>query len=79
MKDRAKEWLVYAISLIAAVFCGKWATKIFSDFIDSWGSADWVDDKIMIPTNLLGAVELLVTVIVLALAVELIKKSNLIK
>ena len=73
-----KQFIIYSLGLVAGVFCGKWAAKIASDTLKMGGST-FMDDKIMIPTNVTGGIELVVTIVVLLAAVELIKSTGLIK
>ena len=77
-----KRFLVYAIALIAGNFCGKWASKIVGDsmgFFDSIGGASYVSSKVMIPTNIIAAVEFLVIVLVLLATVQIVDRLGILK
>ncbi|MDT8446895.1 MAG: hypothetical protein RRB13_08360 [bacterium] len=72
MISKIKSLAVYSVGLVAGIFLGKWAAKIAGDmmgFLDSLGGPAYLTSRVMIPTNLLGVVEALVTVIVLAAVV----------
>jgi len=82
MLTKLKQFLVYAGGLVAGVFCGKWSVKIAGDqmgFLDSFGGPSFLNQHLLIPTNLLGVIEALVTVVVLAVVVEGARKSGLFK
>lgn len=75
---KIKEFIIYALALIAGHFCGKWAMVIAKDTFNL-SSPSYLQNKLLIPTNLTAGIDFLVTVIVLFVCVELIKKSGLIK
>jgi hypothetical protein len=75
---KVKQFLIYAIGLIAGTFCGSWASEIASESLGIRG-ATFVSDKVMIPTNLTGVIELLVIIAVLLAIVELVKRSGFLK
>ena len=77
-----KKILVHAIGLVCGIFCAKWAVKIAADqmgFLDSLGGAQYLSQKLLVPTNLLGVVEALVTLVVFTLVVEAVSRSGLLK
>jgi hypothetical protein len=75
---KLKRLLVYAIGLIAGIFCGAWASEIASDTLGIRG-ATFISDKLIIPTNVSGVIELLVIIVVFLATVELIKRSGILK
>ena len=75
---KVKQFLIYAIGLIAGTFCGTWASEIASDSLGIRG-ATFISDKLMIPTNLTGVIELLVIIVVFLATVELVERSGFLK
>jgi len=75
---KLRRFLLYAISLIAGTFCGTWASEIASDTLGIRG-ATFISDKLIVPTNLSGGIELLVIVVVFLVTVELVERSRILK
>ncbi len=75
---KLKLYLTYAIGLIVGLFCGKVAARVLSDVIGIRG-ADFYSADLMIPTNVSGGIELLVTIVVLIVVVELVNSTGLLK
>jgi len=75
---KLKRFLLYAIGLIAGTFCGTWASEIASDTLGIRG-ATFINDKLIIPTNVSGLIELLVIVVVFLATVELVERSGILK
>ena len=75
---KVKQFLINAIGLIAGTFCGTWASEIASDSLGIRG-ATFISDKLMIPTNLTGVIELLVIIVVFLATVELVERSGFLK
>ncbi|MFT6926720.1 MAG: hypothetical protein ACJAZP_002340 [Psychromonas sp.] len=75
---KLKPLLVYAIGLIAGTFCGAWASEIASDTFGIRG-ATFISDKLIVPTNVSGVIELVVIIVVFLTTVELVKRSGLLK
>jgi len=75
---KLKRLLVYALGLIAGTFCGAWAAEIASDTLGI-RSATFMSDKLIIPTNVSGVIELLVIIVVFLATVELVKNSGILK
>ncbi|MCP3921661.1 MAG: hypothetical protein GY714_03655 [Desulfobacterales bacterium] len=75
---KLKRLIVYALGLIAGTFCGTWASKIA---IDSFGiqGTTFISNKIMIPTNVSGAIEFLVIIVVFLATVELVERLGILK
>jgi len=77
-----KRFLVYAIALIAGNFCSKWAGNIVGDsmgFLDSMGGASYISTEVMIPTNLIAAVEFIVFVVVIFAVVQAVDRLGILK
>jgi hypothetical protein len=75
---KLKQFLTYAIGLIAGNFCSYWAAEILGDTLGI-RSANYMSDMVMIPTNLMGVIELLVIVAVLLATVEVVDRTGLLK
>lgn len=75
---KLKRLLVYALGLIAGTFCGAWAANIASDTLGIRG-ATFISDKLLIPTNVSGVIELLVIIVVFLATVELINSTGILK
>jgi len=75
---KLKRFLVYAIGLIAGTFCGTWAAEIASDTFGIRG-ATFMSDKLLVPTNVSGVIELVVIIVVFFVTVELINRSGILR
>ncbi|MBU3916371.1 hypothetical protein KKA14_12625 [bacterium] len=75
---RVKQFLIYAIGLIAGTFCGNWASQIASETLGIRGAA-FVSNKMIIPTNIAGAIEFFVIIVVFLVTVGLIERSGFLK
>ncbi len=75
---KIKGFIIYAIGLIAGTFCGNWASEIASDTLGIRG-ATFMSNKLMVPTNVSGAIEFIVIVVVFLTTVEVIRRSGLLK
>ena len=73
-----KQFIIYAVGLIVGNFCGQWASKIASETFGIRG-ARFISDKVMVPTNISGGIELLVIVVVFVVTVQIIERTGILK
>jgi hypothetical protein len=76
--SKVKLYITYAIGLIVGLFCGKLVARVLGDIIGLRGS-DFYSSDLMIPTNLSGGIELLVTIVVFIAAIEIVDRTGLLK
>jgi hypothetical protein len=75
---KVKQYLIYAIGLIVGLFCGRLVANIASDVLGLSG-ASFYSYELMIPTNLAGGIELLVSIVVFIATVELVERLGILK